>query len=142
MKILNTKNRARLGIFVVILFIFSLTYYFDFDVKIKTRTGSNVEKLTQSDYLQKEVLPENGVELPIVWGDMGKKLTDSGVIDSKKFEGLYNERGGLSDEEKSLLYAENNGKIIITKENSGFILNVFWAFGLSNKNSILEKGPM
>ncbi|MEK7652635.1 MAG: hypothetical protein AAB334_01675 [Patescibacteria group bacterium] len=142
MKILNTKNKARLAIFAVVLFIFFLVSYFDFDVKIKTRTESNVEKLTQSDYLQKEVLPENGVELPVVWGDIGKKLTDSGVIDSKKFEGLYNKRGGLDDEEKSLLYAENNGKIIITKENSGFILNIFWALGLSNKNSVLEKGPM
>ena len=101
-----------------------------------------MEKLTQSDYLQKEVLPENGVELPVVWGDIGKKLTDSGVIDSKKFESIYNKRGGLDDEEKSLLYAENNGKIIITKENSGFILNIFWALGISNKNSVLEKGPM
>jgi len=142
MNLLNDKNKARLAIILVILFIFSLVYYFDFDVKIKTRPESNTEKLTQSDYLQKEVLPDGGIELPIVWGDMGKKLMDSGVIDSKKFEDLYTERGGLSDEEKSLLYGEKNEKIRITKENSGFILNIFWALGLSNKSAVLEKGPM
>ena len=30
----------------------------------------------------------------------------------------------------------------MTQENSGTILNLLWAFGLANKNEILEKGPM
>lgn len=30
----------------------------------------------------------------------------------------------------------------MTQQNSAFFLNAFWAFGLANKNPILEKGPM
>ena len=33
-------------------------------------------------------------------------------------------------------------KIKMTPENAGFLLNVFWALGLGNKNPILENGPM
>ena len=43
---------------------------------------------------------------------------------------------------KKILYGTDNKDLIITRENSGFLLNVFWALGLGNKNEILEKGPM
>jgi hypothetical protein len=66
----------------------------------------------------------------------------AGVIDAGKFESLYSRRGGLGEEEKNLLYAEDNGNLVITRRNSGFLLNLLWALGLANKNEILEKGPM
>jgi len=91
---------------------------------------------------QSEVLPKDGVILPIVWGSIGKEMVERGVVDAEKFESIYAGRGGLTDEEKSLLYGENNGNIKITPENAGVILNLTWAFGLSNKNPILEEGPM
>ena len=43
---------------------------------------------------------------------------------------------------KKLLYGKNNGHVAITAENSGMMLNMLWAFGLANKNPILENGPM
>ena len=64
------------------------------------------------------------------------------MIDKTKFEALYAERGGLSEDGKKLAYASNNGNITITNENAGEILNLLWALGLSNKNEILEQGPM
>ena len=78
--------------------------------------------------LEQEVLPENGVVLPITWGDRGKQLVEVGVIDQEKF-------GDISVQ-------ENNGQLVITKENEHTLLNLLWAFGLANKNEILEKGPM
>ena len=84
----------------------------------------------------------NGVELPIKWGDLGKQMIAAGVIDGAKFESLYSRRGGLAEEEKKLLYGEANGNLVITRQNSGFLLNLLWALGLANKNEILEKGPM
>lgn len=90
-----------------------------------------------------DVLPENGFVLPIEWGDLGEKLLEEGVIDKAKFEALYQERGdGLSDQQKQILSGSDNDKIVINKQNAGFLLNMFWAFGLGNKNSILENGPM
>jgi len=37
---------------------------------------------------------------------------------------------------EKLLYDKNNGEIKITPENSGTLLNLFWALGLGNKNEI------
>lgn len=43
---------------------------------------------------------------------------------------------------KDLLYKGSDNYVKITPENSGILLNVLWALGLTNKNEILEKGPM
>lgn len=92
--------------------------------------------------LEEKVLPSAGVELPIVWGDIGVRLAESGVIDLKKFEELYVQRGGLSSDMASLLRTSDNGRLRITPENAQVLLNIAWALGLGNKNEILEKGPM
>ena len=91
--------------------------------------------------LSQTLFSEKGVELPARWGDLGRRLVENGAIDPQKFEALYQNRGGLSDETKKLLY-DNTGNLKITAENSGVILNLLWAFGLANKNAILEQGPM
>ncbi|MEK7634625.1 MAG: hypothetical protein AAB396_01945, partial [Patescibacteria group bacterium] len=97
---------------------------------------------SENQTLEEKVIPSVGVELPVKWGNLGKQLIDNGVIDAEKFEAIYSQRGGLSEENKKLLYGENNGNIIINRDNAGYLLNLFWALGLGNKNSILENGPM
>ncbi len=92
--------------------------------------------------LEEKVIPSSGVELPVKWGNLGKQLIDNGVIDAEKFESIYNQREELSEKNKKLLYGENNGNIIINRDNAGYLLNLFWALGLGNKNEILENGPM
>ncbi len=87
-----------------------------------------------------QVLPSAGIELPVTWGDLGKQMVASGVIDQQKFTALYAQRGGLSAEDTKMLTEGSNGKIKITNENSGTILNLLWALGLGNSNPILEKG--
>jgi len=91
--------------------------------------------------LEVAVLPASA-KLPATWGDLGKRMVEAGVIDKAKFEELYASRGGLSAEDSKLLSGEGNGKLTITRENSGLLLNLLWALGLGNKNEILEKGPM
>ncbi|KKR70410.1 MAG: hypothetical protein UU13_C0006G0012 [Candidatus Nomurabacteria bacterium GW2011_GWB1_40_7] len=83
-----------------------------------------------------------GKTIAIYWGDLGMKMINAGVIDKEKFENLYAQRGGLSEADKKLLSDSDNGNLVITPENSGVILNMLWAFGLANKNPILENGPM
>ena len=92
--------------------------------------------------LEEKIMPEAGVVLPIKWGDLGKRLVQDGVVDSQKMETLQLTRGGLSQEEKNLLYGDDNGSIVINRENASFLLNLLWALGLGNKNPILEQGPM
>lgn len=98
---------------------------------------------------EEEVLPSEGVELPVRWGDLGARMVASGVIDAEQFEALYESRarlpdgqGGMDEEEKALLYGKDNGNLKITRENAGTLLNLLWALGLGNKNDVLEKGPM
>jgi hypothetical protein len=88
--------------------------------------------------LQEAVLPSEGVILPVTWGDLGAKLVEVGAIDYEKLEALYKDRGGFQPEYKKMLEKNANEKIVITNWNSGYLLNLFWAFGLANKNPILE----
>ncbi len=85
---------------------------------------------------------QNGVEIPVKWGNLGVQMTESGVIDKTKFEDLYRERGGLTEADKRLLESVDNGNLVINSGNSGVVLNMLWALGLGNKNAILENGPM
>ncbi len=91
---------------------------------------------------EEELLPSEGVILPVRWGDLGLKLASAGVIDRQKFDSIYASRGGISEVDRRLLEETNNGDIRITSENAGFLLNLFWALGLGAKNEILENGPM
>lgn len=97
---------------------------------------------TQVSKLEEAVLPSAGVVLPVSWGDLGAKLVSTGAIDAKKFRAIYEQRGAFTDEYKNLLSEQNDGKLKITKENSGYLLNLFWALGLASKNDILENGEM
>jgi hypothetical protein len=90
--------------------------------------------------LQSIVIPEEGVELPIKWGDLGKRMVADGVIDEQKFSEIF--QNNLSSEEKQILSGSYGGNIVLTQTNSRFVLNMLWAFGLANKNGILTNGEM
>lgn len=94
------------------------------------------------DVLGETITPPAGVALPARWGDLGKKLAAAGVIDEPQFKALYAGKGGLTLETQALLGSSTNGNLIITSKNAGTILNLLWALGLGNKNSILERGLM
>ncbi|MBI4088464.1 hypothetical protein HY418_03765 [Candidatus Kaiserbacteria bacterium] len=100
------------------------------------KTAQSAE-LSNADYdaISEQVIPSEGVELPVAWNDLGKKLVGSGAIDREKWIGLY---GSLSEEEKRLLDGNTPEKLRITRENASYLLNLFWAFGLANENPILE----
>lgn len=98
--------------------------------------------LTAPGGMEQEVLPPHGVALPVRWGDLGVRLVRSGVIDLNKFTALYASRGGLDAASQALLTSPTNGPLVINQQNSGLLLNLLWAFGLANKNPILDRGPM
>ena len=113
----------------------------------ENKTSLNSENIN-SDYeaianeLFVEVLPEEGFVMPIKWGDVIPRIVELGVIDLNKFTALYQSRGGLSDEQMKILTKQVDDYITINNENSNFMVNVFWALGLANKNPILDKSPM
>lgn len=106
------------------------------------QTDSQAAALGTADTLEERVLPSGGVVLPVRWGDLGARMVEAGVIDAQKFASLYAGRGSLNEDEKRLLTSTRSGKLTITKDNAGYLLNLFWALGLGTKNDILETGPM
>ncbi len=150
---------------VAAIMILVITSVFDFQVAVKRKGWVNKvlgertsvpESLNQNSAsavpvvaqepidkdLEEKVLPQGGIELPVIWGNLGQQLVKEGVIDQKKISALYAQRGGMPAEMKDMLEENNNNKIKFTPQNSSGLLNIFWALGLGNKNEILEKGEM
>ncbi|MDP2639009.1 MAG: hypothetical protein Q8P06_02465 [Candidatus Azambacteria bacterium] len=128
----STQNKIQLIVTVSAIILLALTYI---PKKSSDINPSSLEKTNFSAF-------SDEIILPISWGDLGKKMIEAGVIDRDKFESLYTARGGFDEETKKLLTEGNNNDLKMTSQNSGTILNLLWAFGLSNQNEILERGPM
>lgn len=131
---MNTNKYLQV-IAIAFIFAFAFSQIFSIEINISRRqlAKQNVELA---------VVPDSGIRLPVVWGDLGRQLIDSGTIDKDKFESVYSQRGGLDAESNKLLTGKDNGNLVITKENAGVLLNLLWAFGLANDNPILREGPM
>jgi len=130
---------------IIAVTIFSLAWIYNTSLKIsddsqKTNTISS-EKIQKSE-LEEKILPTEGIVLPVSWGNLGPKLINAGAIDANQFQSIYEQRNAFSDEYKNLLIGQNDGKLKITNENAGYLLNLFWALGLASKNPILESGEM
>lgn len=88
--------------------------------------------------LAQKVIPGQGVALSVRYGDIGPRLIAAGAIDLEKFKSNAN----LDESQLRILTEGSDEQIVVNPKNSHFILNLFWAFGLANKNSILEEGAM
>lgn len=101
-----------------------------------------VVAVTQIHVSEETVLPSGGVELQVKWGNLGSKLVDVGAIDAEIFKAMYEQRGAFTKEYETLLLGQSSGNLKITKDNAGYLLNLFWALGLASKNPILDSGEM
>lgn len=110
------------------------------DQTIALNADNSVNFTVDTTAIAQEVLPAEGIELPITWGDLGKRMIDDGVIDETKFRALF--EGGLSNHDEQMLTGNSDQAIVMNEGNSRFILDMLWAFGLANKNNILENGEM
>lgn len=104
-----------------------------------SKTTKNPDELVQ--ILKQQVLPQKGYVLSVVWGDIGKQLLDSGVIDKQKYEQQFAEDQGGKDMMQYLdRFSVNH--MVINEKNSHFMVNTLWALGLVNKSKALDEGPM
>jgi len=129
-------NLRQISIALAVLIIFSaLVYRYQGPARENTPRQSS-----QSGTYQNATDSIENKTLPVVMGDVGRKLVESGVIDEEKFAKLYPH--GLGQQEKDILAGNGKEKLVINSENAGVLLNILWAVGLSNKNEILEQGSM
>lgn len=88
-----------------------------------------------------QVLPSGGYTTSLKWGDIGKKLVDSGAIDAEKFKQIHkSDIDGRAD--LDILDGNSNKFIAINENNSRLVVNLLWALGLINKSKVLDEGPM
>ncbi len=148
----NAKKRNRNMILMIIIFItiiFTLPnlpqkYKFQFQ-----KQGVNaVQKVDivngDLEDLYNQVNPKKGFETDLVYGDIGYQLVQDGVIDLDKFKAVYDRAGTPLTKKQLKIFTKEglNEKITINRENSYFLLNFFWAFGLANENPIITEGQI
>lgn len=135
--------------FPAALFVFFLFLSFQ-AAAFELRLGApkaDPETITDKQRLWEEtaakVLPSRGFETKINFGgQIFPRLVETGAIDLEKFKALYESRGGLLTEQLEILTEGGDNLITINAENSNFLVNIFWALGIADKNEILEKSPM
>lgn len=104
---------------------------------------SVIKPSADASAIYKEINPPGGYQIPGVYGNLGPEMIKGGVIDPAKFRETYDKAGQpLSVEQLQILERGSSEQIVITPENSYFLLNYFWAVGLANQSEILTKGEM
>jgi hypothetical protein len=93
--------------------------------------------------LMHQINPPDGYKIPAVYGDIGPQMVAAGAIDLPKFINLYQQQSQpLTNDQMTILSKGTNANIVINPDNAYFLLNFFWALGLTNQNAILTDGPM
>lgn len=132
---------------LVLLVIFITGFgggYFTGRISVKMdasrKESENANKIKE---LVDEINPPDGYLIPAILGDVGPQLLAAGGIDFDAFSALY-EQGGrpLNEQQIALLKTGDNEQIVINQDNAQFLLNFFWALGLTNLNQVLTEGPM
>ena len=140
-------------VFIILIAVLgvSIVWASLFDVKIKASDGlvSLVNRIYPTptplpepsiENLEVAVVPEEGYEVKINWGDTGKKLVKAGGIDMGKFEKNYSTPNYA--ELMSYLTESKDKGININKESSYFWVNTLWALGLTQNSKVLSEGIM
>ena len=93
--------------------------------------------------LVEQVNPPEGYALETRFGDIGPQLVAAGAFKLNDFVGVYQSAGKpLSEEQLAILERSSESRVVINSPNAYFLLNLFWALGLTNQNPVLENGPM
>jgi len=104
---------------------------------------SNQTASLEMNALMNAVNPKDGFKIQAIYGDVGPRLIAAGAIDLAIFTQLYQQTGQpLSAQEMDVLTKGSPEQITLTRENAHFLLNYFWALGLTNKNAVLNEGPI
>ncbi|MEW5960755.1 MAG: hypothetical protein AB1801_23770 [Chloroflexota bacterium] len=109
------------------------------EAKTAPKTTDETEAATPAIQIS---LPDE-YTLPVSYDDLGPRLLEAGAIDDDQFTQVYEQAGQpLSPEQRAILTAGSNAPVVINRDNAYFLLNFFWAAGLTHRNTILTEGAM
>lgn len=107
------------------------------------RSASSPAPRARDQILFEEINPAQGIPLAGRWLDLGPKIVQSGALSYPATVAALRRNGyPITDAQRQILLNGSNSTIVMNRNNSLFLLYAFWAFGLANKNAILENGPM
>ena len=132
---------------LVLLFVFGIGLGSGYLMGRKTTQQESATDVATSEdnsmALMHQINPPEGYKIPAVFGDIGPQLVAAGAINMPLFIDLYQQQNKpLTDEQMSILTKETALNVEINPVNAYFLLNFFWALGLTNQNPILTEGPM
>ena len=132
---------------LVLLVVFTLGGGSGYLVGNRVRHDEVVTSTAQSQdeamALMHQINPPDGYKILAAFGDVGPQMIAAGAIDLAKFTNLYQQQNKpLSNDQMKILTKGTDANIVINPENAYFLLNFFWALGLTNQNAILTEGPM
>jgi hypothetical protein len=134
-------KKDRKAIFLLLVFVLGFGSGF---ISGRLSSGGGASQATaKTSVTTNEIYPQEGYALPATFSDAGPQLLAAGAIDMDKFIALYQESGTpLSEAQRDILTQGGNIQIVFNQENAAFLLNFFWALGLTNENPILTEGQM
>lgn len=112
--------------------------------------GDHIPPTTAGDHrpsahqsMVNQINPPGGYRTPVSFGTIGPQLLAAGAIDEDRFVHLYAQADRpLTTEHLTVLRLGSDAPVVIDRENAYFLLNFFWAFGLTNRNPLLAEGPL
>ncbi len=108
--------------------------------EITPSPDKNQDKIVE---ISRKINPPDGYALSVVYGNIGPQLLEAGAIDYDQFVQVYQQSGSpLTEEQLDILTKGSDEAIVIDSGNAYFLLNFFWALGLTNQNELLTEGPM
>jgi hypothetical protein len=93
--------------------------------------------------LVKQINPPEGYPIEATFGDLGPRLLEAGAMELDAFIQVYEQAGQpLNEEQLAILQGSSPAQVVFNRENAYFLLNFFWALGLTDVNPVLTEGPM
>ena len=146
------RRQSRIGHYWALLVLISFLFgnASGFWVNESRHAGQEADKLAheaQSEsemaHLASQVNPPQGYQVQATFGELGPKLLAAGAMNYDVFLQVYEQAGApLTEKQVAILTQDSHEQIVIDTENAYFLLNFFWALGLTNHNPILTEGPM
>jgi hypothetical protein len=93
--------------------------------------------------LVKQINPPEGYTVSATLGDIGPRLLEAGAMKAGDFIQVYEQAGQpLNNEQLAILQQGSLAQVVFNQENAYYLLNFFWALGLTNDNPVLTEGSM
>ncbi len=87
-----------------------------------------------------QINPPAGYTLSAKFGKLGPHLLEVGAIDTDAFVQVYRQAGQpLTNTQAAILTNGSETRVVVDSTNAYFLLNFFWAVGLTNQNPILDR---